>query len=495
MMHILFLFDNLTLSHQPLGAGYLSSLLREQGHSISVINVDEENIFDRYREISPDILLFSTTSSHYLRYRALNLELKQIHPAFSLFGGHHPTFFPQMIEDEGIDAICIGEGEYPTLELITTMEQGGDYTHIHSLWFNQNGHIIKNPIRPFLTEQELNQLPFPDREVIRHQPIWKQRTGYVITGRGCPYDCSYCFNHVAKTVQEGRWVRKRSVDSVLAELKWLKERYKILYVAFQDDTFILNRRWLQEFLPRYRDEIGLPFMCNVRADLTRKDIVAQLADAGCLRVAMGIENGMDYLRREVLSKDVTTQQIQQACDLYYQHGIKTMGQNMIGVPGETVHSTLATLELNIRARTHINMFSFFQPYPGTRLGDLCTKENNFSGKLEEIPHEYQDQLAPSIRLKNREIIEDLGHAAHLFTSYPLLFWFTKAILPWLPTNALKHSYLRALVNLRNRLIQKGSIALPSIWHRPAFIEEAMHNTQPEVPIQPVSRPPLTSKES
>ena len=204
-----------------------------------------------------------------------------------------PDILSQTIEEEGIDAICIGEGEYPMLELANAMEEGKDFTRIENLAFKQNGTIIKNSIRPFIDKNGLNDLPFPDRELVRgFDSVWRTRTGFVAAGRGCPYDCSYCFNHISRTVQKGRWTRHRSVDNVLAEIRWLKEQFKVVYIAFQDDTFILNRRWLQEFLPRYKDEIGLPFICNVRSDLTNEEDVQLLAEAGCIRAAMGIESGM-----------------------------------------------------------------------------------------------------------------------------------------------------------------------------------------------------------
>ena len=111
-------------------------------------------------------------------------------------------------------------------------------------------------------------------------------------------------------------------------------KYQIIYVAFQDDTFILNRRWLREFLPRYGKEIGLPFICNVRCDLTDEEEARLLAEAGCIRVVTGIENGDDELRQTILAKNISSEQIIRACDLYNQHGIRVMGQNMLVFPAK-----------------------------------------------------------------------------------------------------------------------------------------------------------------
>ncbi|HOJ62111.1 MAG TPA: radical SAM protein, partial [bacterium] len=403
------------------------------------------------------------------------------------FGGPHPTFFPKMIEEEGVDAICTGEGEYPTLELVTALEEGKDFTKIDTMAFKVGEKIIKNPNRPFISKQALDDVPFPDRELIRHFAVWKQRTGYVMAGRGCPYDCTFCFNHASRESQEGRWTRQRSVDNVLAELHWLKDKYKIVYVAFQDDTFILNRRWLREFLPRYGKEIGLPFICNVRCDLTDEEEARLLAENGCIRVATGIESGSDELRRTILAKNISTEKILEACRLYYEHGIRVIGQNMFGVPGETVETALSTVELNIRCRTHINTFSFFAPFPGTKLGEMCEQDYGFSGDLKEIPREFQERLAPSIKLEKKELIEKIGQCAHLFVSYPRIFWFTKWLLKVLPSYRLQLMYMDWLVRIKQELIKKGNVGLPSVWHPPKFIIEAIHAEQPEIPVQQVMR--------
>ncbi len=486
-MKITFIFDDIILLHQPLGAGYISSVLKEAGHEVSAINIDQSpDYIEEVKQHSPDILAYSVASSHAPRYVEVNRKIKKEHKAFSLFGGPHPTFFPQMIEEEGIDAICTGEGEYPTLEMVTAMEEGRDFTHVDTMAFNIDEKIIRNPTRPFINKEGLSDVPFPDRELIRDFPVWNHRTGYIMAGRGCPYDCTFCFNRMSRDSQEGRWTRHRSVDNVLAELHWLKDTYKVIYVAFQDDTFILNRRWLREFLPRYAKEIALPFICNVRGDLADEEQVRLLAEANCARVAMGLESGSDELRRKILAKNISTEQIIEACDLFNQHGIKVCGHNMFGVPGETVETALSTIEMNIRGRTHINLFYFFAPYPGTKLGQIA-QECGFSGEVEDIPREYQDRLASTIQLDNKEIIEKIGQCAHLFVSYPRLYWLTKVMMRILPTKHLKLMLLSWVYRLKQEMAKRGKAGLPSLWHPPEFIEKAIVSEQPDITIQQIAR--------
>jgi radical SAM superfamily enzyme YgiQ (UPF0313 family) len=494
-MHVTFVFDQILLLHQPLGPCYISAILKESGHKVTTVNIDESpDYVETIKKLNPDVLAYSVASSHLPRYLHVNREIRKAHNAFSLFGGPHPIFFPQMIEEEGVDAICTGEGEYPTLELIDALRDGRDFTSIPSMSFHVNGTIIRNPNRPFMTADELNGLPFPDRELIRSSLIWKQRTGYVMAGRGCPYDCTFCFNSLAKTKQAGRWTRLRSVDNVLAELRWLKDVYQILYVAFQDDTFILNRRWLREFLPRYKKEIALPFFCSVRGDLADEEKVQWLANAGCVRVAMGIESGSEEIRNRILKKGVSDKQILHACELFNRYGIKVCGHNIFGVPGETVETAFSTIELNLRCRVHVNLFYFFQPYPGTKLGEMA-REYGFSGKLEDIPREYQDHLPTSMQLEDKELIEKIGQCAHLFVSYPLLYRISKIMFRMLPTQNWKRMYLNWLVEKKQELAICGKSGLPSLWHQPEFIDRAFIGTQPDIPIQPVAREIRTYSES
>lgn len=485
-MHLTFLFDHDILRHQPLGPSYISSVLKENGHQVSAINIDDGGIVEKIKELNPQVIAFSVTSGQILRFLQVCREIKKVHSCLSLFGGSHPTFFPDLIEEDGVDIICLGEGEYPVLELANCLDANQDYTHILNLAFNTGEKIIYNSTRPFISSEGLDDLPFPDRELIRSFPVWNERTGYVATGRGCPYDCSFCFNHVSKNIQEGKWTRSRSVDNVIQEIRWLKTDCKVVLIHFQDDTFILNRQWIMEFLPRYRDEIGLPFVCNVRADLTDEEMVQMLAGAGCCRVAMGIESGNDDIRSRVLAKRISSDQIKNACDLYNLYGIKIMGQNIFGVPGETIQTALETVTLNIRCKTHIGMYSFFTPYPGTQLAESAANEMNFTLDIQDIPYGYYDHLPACIQLPGRDIIEKIGQCAQLFTSYPRIFSISKFLLRIIPTAALKWMYLHWLYQIKKELYKKAEIGLPTIWHPPRVVREAGLHI-PDIPVQPVVR--------
>ena len=501
-MHICFVFDDNILEHQPLGATYISSVLKQHGHTVSSINIDDPrvNYIDAVRELDPQMLAYSAATSPYPRFHEANAELKREFPnIFTLVGGPHPSYFPQVIEQtEDIDAICIGEGEYPTLELAEALDAGKDHTGIENLHVRVGSEIKKNPNRRFLAKDDLSSMPFPDRDLMKPYQIWHSPSGFLMAGRGCPYDCTFCFNHVSRNLQEGKWTRQRTVESVVEECKWLRDNYGVVYIAYQDDTFILNRRWLREFAPVYAREVGLPFICNIRADLTDDELGDLLAEAGCIRVAMGIESGDDEIRKTILAKNMSSEQIIRACDILNDRSIRVVGQNMVGVPGETVDTALSTIALNIRCDVHINTFSFFAPFPGTKLGEMAT-ERGFSGDLSEIPREFQDRLTDSMVLEDKELIERIGHCAHLFVSYPKLFKFSKLMLKTLPSYRMKVKYMGAMRRLKNHVMRWNGGRLPRHWHQPRFVEErlveGLRNREDKPMCDHVSTAPVTAPRS
>ena len=170
--------------------------------------------------------------------------------------------------------VSIGEGEYATLDLVNALERSDDGVRlpdpaIPNWWFKLNGEVVRNGLRPLLTSEELDELPFSDRELLynAHQQSRSTKIKPFITGRGCPYDCAFCFNKAFSDLYSGRGrrFRRRSPDNVIRELKEVTSQHDVRFILFMDDTFILQDAWLNEFMSRYKAEIGLPFWCQVRA--------------------------------------------------------------------------------------------------------------------------------------------------------------------------------------------------------------------------------------
>ena len=127
-----------------------------------------------------------------------------------------------------------------------------------------------------------------------------------MTSRGCPYDCTFCFNKKYRELYEGKGkgYRKRSVSSIIKEIKEaIHNNNKINSLVFYDDTFTIGSRdWFKEFSERYKQEVNLPFSINARADTINDEKIKWLKEAGCNSIRVGLESANPYLRNVVLKK-------------------------------------------------------------------------------------------------------------------------------------------------------------------------------------------------
>ena len=147
-MRIQFLLKNTGMTER-LGIMTLSSLLKSKGHDVK-LNLTEEStekkIVERVKAYKPHILAYSIMTGEHIYHMELNQMVRShYNDAISVFGGPHPTYCPEMIEKDGVDAICRGEGEIYFAELVEKLEQGQDYYDIKNFWFKKkDGSIVKN---------------------------------------------------------------------------------------------------------------------------------------------------------------------------------------------------------------------------------------------------------------------------------------------------------------------------------------------------------------
>jgi radical SAM superfamily enzyme YgiQ (UPF0313 family) len=374
-----------------LGIGYLSSYLKKEGHQTRLIHlirpVTEEEFSALLGSTDPDLVAFSSTTHLFPHVRKwVSWSKKSFPEVLTICGGAHPTIDPDdALFSSELDIICLGEGEEALAELCSTLEEGRDFRRIPSLWIKEKGEVIRNPVRPLI--EDLDQLPFPDREIFDPANFCEQQheRGALMASRGCPYNCSYCSNHVQKKVYPNpeKYVRFRSVDNVMREVHQIIEQdreKRLRYIRFDDDILTLNKEWLRELVTRYAREVNLPFICNSRANLMDEEMAILLSEAGCSVVCMGIESGNHEIRRRVLNRPMSEEKILEAFRLCRKYGIKTVSTNMTALPGEGVSELLDTIKLNARAQPNCMQVSTFHPYPHTRLYNLCKEEGLLSDR-------------------------------------------------------------------------------------------------------------------
>lgn len=415
-MFMKFLFISKPLVIEPLGIMYLASSIKQAGHNAELV-LTSEKLEEKVQDYKPDIIGYSIMTGDQNFYDNINKRLKQNFNFFSIAGGPHPTFFQEMLEKSSFDSICIGESELSIRELL----ENPDNTDIPNIYFKIKEKIIKNPVRPFI--ENLDDIPFPDREIVfKYKEIREGPIKHFIASRGCPYNCSYCFNKSYSEIYtgKGKRIRFRSVDNLLNEVEQVTRSSLTKIVYFQDDIFILKPEWVKEFSEKYRKRINLPFHCHTRANLVTEDIVRDLKNAGCYSVHIAAESGNDDVRKNILNRVMSNEQIYYAVELLKKSRIKTMLQNILGLPFTTLNNDFETLELNIKCQPDYAWASIFQPYPKTELGERCKKEGAYTGNFSDISNNFFDTSV--LEIENKNEISNLQKLFAIAVKNPNLYY-------------------------------------------------------------------------
>lgn len=344
----------------------------------------------------------------------------------TIAGGVYPTFAPDIVmRHAAVDMVCVGEGELPLMELVDKMRRGEDITAIPNLWVRRDGKLYKNPVRPGI---DMRRLPYQDWEIYDKRRFWKPMGGKIsVTGtfemnRGCPYTCTYCINSGFDQLYGalGGYYREQDIGRLIDEMLEKKETYNLAYVYLVAESFLTtNRKRVEEFARRY-PEVGLPFWVEARPESISTSKVQILKDVGCEGISVGVESGNDELRRNVLGRNVSNETIIQAFDLLADTGIRVSANNIIGFPTETREMIFETIELDRRIQPHGVMVSFFSPYRGCTLREVCEAEGYI--EAEDIAMDYR--LGPSMdmpQLRRRELI-GLHRAFPLYVKFPKSEW-------------------------------------------------------------------------
>jgi radical SAM superfamily enzyme YgiQ (UPF0313 family) len=381
----------MSLENIHIGLSYISAFLKSKGHIPRLAVLDSETPDRSFAvaesiasEWRPSLVAFTAVSTQYPFVTAVAARLKQRWPdTFLLIGGVHASFETASVMQDTWDAACVGEGEYPTAELIAQLEAGQVPHGIPNLWLKQppGGTVEKNACRNFL--QALDEMPFPDREIWHP---WVRTDGLsrhvVQPSRGCPFRCSYCSNHALSGLAGGKYTRLRAPEAVVEEIRELKARYPgATDVYLQSETIALNIKWLTELSQRikaFNDTLERPlaFACNFRITprIVTDEVFDALAQANVRTVEIGLESGSERLRRDVLRRDYSNDDFSRAVTLARRHGMRVNVYNLIGIPGETPADHALTIEANHRACPDRSLTSIFFPYPGTDLYKQCVAQ-------------------------------------------------------------------------------------------------------------------------
>lgn len=368
---------------ENISVAYLSTALKQAGHTVKVafdralfddkqyfsvpflsrLFSETDRMIQQIIKEKPDVLAMSVFTDNYQWSLGVVREVRKQHECLTAWGGMHPTACPEeVIQRNEVDFLIIGEGEGPLLELLQALETGSSPDHIPNLWLKKNGMVIRNKPRPLLRPEQ-----FPEVDKAIYEKFIPMRQYYLtVTSKGCIARCSFCLqNYLAQWEKEqglGPFLREKPVTAVLDELKRMKARYGIRYVDIKNNVLSGNREWLREFLERYPAEIGLPFRIMGHPLLFQNDLAARLKKAGCHHIQLGIESFNPAVRKEVLLRQETNEQIVRALESIDAAGINFSADLIVGLPGESEDDLIEALKVLVKYRRLIRASIFWLQY-------------------------------------------------------------------------------------------------------------------------------------
>jgi radical SAM superfamily enzyme YgiQ (UPF0313 family) len=299
--------------------------------------------------------------------------IKEIDPSITtVIGGPHPSILPgEVLSNPKVDYILTGEGEVSFPKLLAALQEGEPPSERQVVGETPN----------------LDEMPFPDRGLFLTE--WR-KAGYdktspevsfcpelpepfvtIIAGRGCRYNCSFCMP--AERYLFGRRTRRRSVRSVISELKELQAKFQFRSFMFHDDCLTEDRAWVVEFCHAYRAAgFTQPFFCQSRADIIvrNEDMVKLMVKAGLRGYFIGFESGSDKVLR-FLRKGATRAMNIQAARICKKYGVTIWANYMLGLPTETEDDVRETLSMLKEIDPDYYSPAFYTPHPGSDLYDYC----------------------------------------------------------------------------------------------------------------------------
>jgi radical SAM superfamily enzyme YgiQ (UPF0313 family) len=362
----------------PLGLGYIAQILLEEGHDVSVLDINayrwsDDEVKQQLRNAKFEAVGITGMVTEFNAVQQLSKLIKEINPnAPIILGGGLATAFPQIVlERTQVDIVVVGEGEVTIKELAESLDGCSSLGKVKGICYKTKNNIYTTQPRELI--RDLDTIPFPARHLFPMERYFRNPVPYLrmfdprvipanmITSRGCPYRCTYCFH--------GLWgyhFRARSADNVVAEMKFLHRKYGVTGIFFMDDTFVLDRERVLAICDRLIQEgLNIIWAASGRVNLMDREMLEKMRAAGCRAILYGIESGSQKILNE-MRKGVTVEQARQAVLNTWQAGILPVGYLMIGMFGETSQTVEETIRF-CNETGLISGFSYATPFPGTEL--------------------------------------------------------------------------------------------------------------------------------
>lgn len=355
--------------------------------SDSGVRFKETDIYDDLKALvdkfKPNLIAISLVEDTYKLGLSLLESISQINVPV-IAGGVFVNFYAnEIIKEDVIDFICIGEGEQALVELAKAIKEDKDVKNIENLWIKEkNGNIKKNKIREPI---DINKLPFIDFDIFEPLRLCRPMQGklfrmlHVEVQRGCPFSCTYCAAPALTDLykKEGfvQYFRQKSPERLITEIKHLVNKYKPDYINFNAESFLaIPSNDLKIISKLYRKEINIPFWCQTRPETITEEKIRILKDMNCHDMQFGIEHGNEQFRAKVLNRHCSNKKMLEGIKIVEKYKIPYTVNNIIGFPQETRELIFDTIRFNRNLSPKTINCYMFTPYHGTVLRDFCVKK-------------------------------------------------------------------------------------------------------------------------
>lgn len=375
------------------GVRYIAAVLRRNGFEAHLVFLkrwvnnqlrmptprEEELLAELMGRIDPVLVGFGFGAPYFRLVKSLTERLRKSTGACMLWGGVFPTICPEDCIPHA-DAVCVGEGEYPTLDLACALRDGRDFSAIPNLWVRNAAGIARNPPRPLIAD--LDTLPFPDYmqpgawfieddRLQARDPVADTVEYRIYPTRGCPYACTYCHNSVLREVfrDRGRYYRTRSVPGIIAELEYARRILpRIRRVKFDGDVFAFSKAWLAEFAREYARRIGIRFeLLTYPGELDEEDL-ALLKSAGLCKIQTGLQSGSDREVQAIYGRSSKAADIRELTRIVHRVGIAVVYDIIFDNPLATMTDKRAMVELVLELERPFSVYLYsLTVFPKTSL--------------------------------------------------------------------------------------------------------------------------------
>lgn len=370
----------------PLGLLAIAAWLQRENPDVEIRIIDGR-LFDwsisdftaKIVSFAPDVVGITAMHADAEEAHAIAALVKHLnHDTFTILGGPYPTSdHAAAMRDGHVDYAVVGEGEKPLSELMRALADGNPSKHIKGIV--SRNHLPEFPVKANYIE-DLENLPLPAWDLINLDDYFYSkritmenpmqvcaRAVSIISSRGCPHRCIYCHDVF------GKKFRPRSAQSIVGEIEFMIETYRIGEIEFIDDTFNMDMKRAKEFFSLMLERnliIPISFSNGIRIDKVDEELLDLMKKAGVYRISYGIESASTRIQK-IIRKNLDLAIVRDIVSETVKRGIITGGFFIFGFPGETEAEIKETIDFAVGLPLHTAVFSIATPFPGTEFHNIA----------------------------------------------------------------------------------------------------------------------------